>query len=278
MCPLTEDTGEGREQGQSCPNKEEFDNRVVLGHRFNSEVILLAVDMPEFLDAPMMEPSGRAVWYSFGTLMAEAAARYLQVSPEEVQVGVRPTRDLLGRVQGEVFIYDNVPGGAGYARAIQDSLREITGLALEMGQSCPNASCSGVCYHCLLGYRNQQIHNLLDRNLAVAMLEFLLEGRRPSLGRQDEVMLATGVEEYLRSNWANVDISGCPEQFGAVFRATRDVHIRIRPLHPISARPIPAEMERLREETGIFPRVYTSFDLLRRPFWVANDMLRFSRR
>ena len=268
----------GPRAGQSCPNKEEFDNRVVLGHRFNSEVILLAVDMPEFLDAPMMEPSGRAVWYSFGTLMAEAAARYLQVSPEEVQVGVRPTRDLLGRVQGEVFIYDNVPGGAGYARAIQDSLREITGLALEMGQSCPNASCSGVCYHCLLGYRNQQIHNLLDRNLAVAMLEFLLEGRRPSLGRQDEVMLATGVEEYLRSNWAIVDVGDCPEQFGAVFRATRDVHIGIRPLHPISARPIPAEMERLREETGIFPRVYTSFDLLRRPFWVANDMLRFSRR
>ena len=44
----------------------------MLGHRFNSEVILLAVDMPEFLDAPMMEPSGRAVWYSFGTLMPES--------------------------------------------------------------------------------------------------------------------------------------------------------------------------------------------------------------
>ena len=65
-----------RGRGQLCPNKEEFDNRVVLGHRFNSEVILLAVDMPNFLDAPMMEPSGRAVWYSFGTLMSEAAARY----------------------------------------------------------------------------------------------------------------------------------------------------------------------------------------------------------
>ena len=88
----------------------------MLGHRFNSEVMLLAVDMPDFLDAPMMEPSGRAVWYSFGTLMAEAVAMYLQVSPEEVQVGVRPTRDLFGRVQGEVFIYDNVPGGAAYVK------------------------------------------------------------------------------------------------------------------------------------------------------------------
>ena len=269
---------QGPRAGQPCPNKEEFDSRVVLGHRFNSEVILLAVDMPDFLDAPMMEPSGRAVWYSFGTLMAEAAARYLQVSPDEVQVGVRPTRDLLGRLQGEVFIYDNVPGGAGYARAIQDRLREITELAVDMGRSCPNASCSGACYHCLLGYRNQQIHNLLDRNLAIAVLEFLLEGGRPGLGRQDEVMLATGVEQYLRSNWVMLGASECPEQFGAVFRAARDVHIGIQPLHPLSARPIPTELEKLREETGVFPRVYTSFDLLRRPFWVANDMLRFSRR
>ena len=268
----------GPRAGHPCPNKEEFDNRVVLGHRFNSEVILLAVDMPDFLDAPMMEPSGRAVWYSFGTLMAEAAARYLQVAPEEVQVGVRPTRDLLGRVQGEVFIYDNVPGGAGYARAIQDSLREITELALETGRNCPNINCSGACYNCLLGYKNQQIHNLLDRNLAIAALEFLLEGRRPGLGRQDEVMLATGVEEYLRSNWVILGASECPEQFGAVFRAARDVHIGIWPLHPLSARPIPAELEKVREATGIFPRVYTSFDLLRRPFWVANDMLQFSRR
>ena len=267
---------QGPRAGQRCPNNRQFDNRVVLGHRFNSEVILLAVDMPDFLDAPITEPSGRAVWYSVGTLMAEAAARYLQVSPEELQVGVRPTRDLYGRVQGEVFIYDNVPGGAGYARAIQDSLREVTELAAEMGRTCPNASCSGGCYHCLLGYRNQQIHNLLDRNLAVSVLDYLLEGRRPILGRRDEVTLATGVEDYLRSSWTIVDASECPEQLGAIFRTEGGAQIGIRPIHPFSARATLAELESLREETGILSRVYTSFDLLRRPFWVANDLLRSS--
>ena len=268
----------GPRAGQPCPNKDEFDNRVVLGHRFNSEVILLAVDMPEFLDAPMMEPPGRAVWYSFGTLMAEAAARYLQVSPEEVQIGVRPTNDRLGRVQGEVFIYDNVPGGAGYARAIQDSLGQITYLAREMGRNCPNANCSGACYHCLLGYRNQQIHNLLDRELAVSVIEYLLEGQRPSLSREHGVVMATGVGEYLRANWPIADASKGPEPFGAVFRASKDVRIGIQPIHTLSARPMHVELERLREETGVLPRAYTSFDLVRRPFWVANDLLRFARR
>ena len=269
----------GPRAGQPCPNRDEFDNRVVLGHRFNSEVILLAVDMPRFLDAPMMEPSGRAVWYSFGTLMAEAAARHLQVNPDEVQIGVRPTRDRFGRVQGEVFIYDNVPGGAGYARAIQDSLRQITELALEMGRNCPNpnAICSGACYHCLLGYRNQQIHNLLDRDLSVSVIEYLLEGRHPSVSREYGMVLATGVGAYLRSSWAAVDASDHSQQFGAVFREGKDSQIGILPIHPLAACPLPAALERLREETGVVPRAYTSFDLLRRPFWVADDLLRFAR-
>ena len=267
----------GPRAGQACPNKDEFDNRVVLGHRFNSEVILLAVDMLESLDAPMMEPSGRAVWYSFGTLMSEAAARYLEIDPDEIQVGVRPMRDRLGRVQGEVFVYDNVPGGAGYARAIQDSLRAIIQLAMEMGRDCRNASCTGACYHCLLGYRNQSIHNLLDRELAASVLEWLMEGRRPGLSRPRAVRLASGVEEYLRSDWTMADASRCPEQFGAVFKVGGDVFLGVRPIHPLSARPSPAGLEKLSGETGIVPRIYTSFDLLRRPFWVANDMLRFAK-
>ena len=263
----------GPRAGQSCPNRDEFENRVVLGHRFSSEVILLAVDMPKFLDASITEPAGRAVWYSFGTLMAEASSRYLQISPDEVQVGVRPMRDSHGRVQGEVFIYDNVPGGAGYARAIQHNLHEITKMALEMGRHCPSPDCSGVCYHCLLGYRNQRIHNLLDRGLAVAMLDYLLEGRRPSLYRPQAVHLASRLEAYARSHWTMAGAKRCPEQFAAVFERRDGVCIGIRPIHPIAAGPTLPELIKLKETTGISPRVYSSFDLIRRPFWVINNLL-----
>lgn len=268
----------GPRAGQKCPNKDKFDNRVILGHRFNSEVILLAIKMSDLLDAPMIEPAGRAVWYSFGTLMAEASARYLQINPDELQVGVRPMRDALGRVQGEVFIYDNVPGGAGYARAIQRNLQEITELALEMGRNCPNPHCSGACYHCLLGYRNQQIHNLLDRSLPVALLDYLLEGQYPSLNRQQAVSMASRLEEYMRPNWEMRDTAECPDQFGAVFKHGTGTTIGIQPIHPISARPKSAALARLKDETGISPMVYTSFDLIRRPFWVANDLLGYFRR
>lgn len=263
----------GPRAGHQCRNRTGFFNRVALGHRFSSEVILLALDMPDFLDAPIIEPSGRAVWYSFGTLMAEAAARHLQVSPDELHVGVRPMRDSLERVQGEVFIYDNVPGGAGYARAIQRDLREIADLALNMGSNCPNQYCDGACYHCLLGYRNQHIHNLLDRNIATSVLYFLLEDRIPVLGRQQELSIASGLEEYLRPHWNIMNISDYPSQFGAVFKSSKGSLVGICPIHPLSARPMPAVLASLRETTGVNPRAYTSFDLLRRPFWVANDLL-----
>ena len=266
----------GPRAGDPCPNSVEFDNRVVLGHRFKSEVILLAVNLPDFLDAPMMDPSGKAVWYSFGTLIAEAAARYLQIDPDEVQIGVRPTRDIYGRVNGEVFIYDNVPGGAGYARTIEDNLREIVELAQQMGQNCHNPNCSGSCYHCLLGYRNQQIHNLLDRNLATAVIDFVLAGRHPVIGRQHAVRLSSGVEAYLRSSWALVDADECPEPFGAVFENDDAVRVGILPIHPLSARPTSSQLGRMGEASGVSPRVYTTFDLARRPFWVADDLLQFS--
>ncbi len=268
----------GPRAGQWCPNKTDFGNYVALGHKFNSEVILLALDMPDSLDAPFMEPSGRAVWYSFGTLMGEAAARVLQIDPDEIQVGVRPMRDGFGRIQGEVFIYDDVPGGAGYARAIQENLEEVARLALDMGRKCHNPDCDAACYHCLMGYRNQWMHNLLDRSLGVAVLEYALNDQRPRLSRQRRAGMIAGLGEYMRHRWKVVDASDHPKQFSAVFETGNGARIGILPIHPLSARPATRSLGQLHRTTGIIPRVYTSFDLLRRPFWVANDLTKHRRR
>src|SRR5262249_3838927 len=115
----------GPKAGWWCPNTKLMNNYVVLGHQFRSEVILLGVDLPAEMDAPITEPSGRAVWYSYGTLLANAAMRVLQLDPGELKVGVRPVKRGPGRLHGEVFLYDDVPGGAGYARAVGEHLEEI---------------------------------------------------------------------------------------------------------------------------------------------------------
>ena len=262
----------GPRAGTPCPTSGDLANNLALGHRFSSEVVLLGIDMPQSLDAPFIEPSGRAVWLSFGTLMAEAAARVIQINPDEIQVGVRPMRDSFGRIQGEVFIYDDVPGGAGYARAIHDNLEEVADVALYMGKNCLNKNCGGACYHCLLGYRNQRVHNLLDRNLGVAVLEYLLRDQQPSLINGGTTGVMAGLNEYMRSIWKPIGLGQNQHPFGAVFTVERGQRVGIRPIHPLSARPSEGALVQLLQTTGILPKIYTTFDLLRRPFWVANDL------
>ena len=262
----------GKRAGNDCPNSGGNVERVALGHRFSSEVALFAIDLPDTLDAPFTEPHGKAVWYSFGTLMADAASKTLQVNPDEIQVGVRPMRDQLNRIQGEVFIYDDVPGGAGYARAIEANLAEISKLALSIGQTCVNPDCSGACYYCLLGYRNQRIHNLLDRNLGVAVLDYLLNGQQPKIDQRDATEAASRILAYLPYTWQVVSATSHTPQFSLVFATGSGDPIGLQVVHPLAARPAEADLKALKQNTGINPRCFTKFDLLRRPFWAANEL------
>ena len=69
----------GPRAGDTCPNNSDFNNQVILGHKFNSEVILLAVDLPPSLDAPLTEPSGKAIIK--GTRMAHSKNVFLNQRP-----------------------------------------------------------------------------------------------------------------------------------------------------------------------------------------------------
>ena len=62
--------------------------------------------------------------------------------------------------------------------------------------------------------------------------------------------------------------------FSAVFTIERGQRVGIRPVHPLSARPGESTLTQLLRTTGILPKIYTTFDLLHRPFWVANDLFR----
>ena len=262
--------GRGPRAGYRCPNERGNRSTVALAHQFSSECVLLAANLPSYLDAPFTEPSGKSVWHSFGSLVKEASARLLQIVPEEIQVGVRPMRDDLGRIQGEVFIYDDVPGGAGYARSIQDNLNDIVVEALAMGQRCDNPQCETACYHCLLDYRNQRIHNLMDRTLGTSLLEYLLLNKPPDDPVYNNDSLALNILEYARGNWEQVESES---EIPIVFETRQRNRVGILPIHPLNSRPRQRDLEALYRKTGIEALAFTSFDVERRPFWVANEML-----
>ncbi len=68
-----------------------------------------------------------------------------------------------------LVIFDTVPGGAGHARRIRDSLSEVVDAALERVRTCdcgPETSC----YGCLRSYANQLYHEQLVRTAAADVL------------------------------------------------------------------------------------------------------------
>ncbi|MEW6223615.1 MAG: DEAD/DEAH box helicase [Chloroflexota bacterium] len=264
----------GPRAGSMCPNTTDFANQPILGHTFHSEVILLGVDLPTDLDAPFAAPSGRAVWYSFGTLVANAAARVLQVDPGELQVGVRPVRRPGGRLHGEVFIYDDVPGGAGYARGVGHNLDEVLRVARDLAHACPNQDCPGACYHCLLEYGNQRQHPLLDRRLGGAVLDFLIEGVRPVVPEEVEDRAAASLAAYARTSWrVSGPVAAGTTRFALVLEDSAGGRIGLWVIDPLSARPSAAERQQLLAASGMRPAVQTTFDLDRRPFWVMNNLI-----
>jgi ATP-dependent helicase YprA (DUF1998 family) len=264
----------GPKKGDPCPNRTDFQNQVLLGYRFHSEVILLGVDLPNDMDASFYKPSGRAVWYSFGTLVSNAAALVLQVDPSELRVGIRAVRRAPKRIHGEVFLYDDVPGGAGYARAIEENLEEILNKALEIGKNCPNPDCQGACYHCLFDYRNQGLHPLLDRFLGTAVLDYILNGNKPTVSTGKADSCATMLNSYVKLGWKtkpSKTLNGV--YLSSILEDKSGNQIGLWVTHPLEALPGHNNTQSILAQYNIRCAVHNTFDLERRPFWVMNHLV-----
>lgn len=247
--------------------------RSVLWHSFPSEVLLLGIELGGPLAANVLEPSGRACWLSAGTLLANAAAAVLNIDPDELRVGMRAIARGDGQFSGEIYIHDTLPGGAGYARQVHDSLDEVFTLAAELGRSC-TGDCRTACYNCLLDYRNQPDHPLLDRTLGHDLIEWVRQGTVPRLGRSAVEASLASLEAYLPPRLIlrdgrsinSIAVHALIERDGASPFA-----LVVR--HPLL--PGPAESTRTDfAVAGYDLRSFTAFDLDRRPFWAAVELAR----
>lgn len=135
-------------RGHDCTNRQV---RRALGHQFRTDAI--QIDLPG------------VVTYQQG----ESVLAALLAATEKLDI---PRDDLKGasRASGgggsrSIVIYDAVPGGAGYARAVRDALGKLFDEAAAITQNC---SCGEetACYGCLRSYANQYVHQELSRRKA----------------------------------------------------------------------------------------------------------------
>jgi RAD3-like DEAD/DEAH box helicase/helicase-like protein/uncharacterized protein DUF1998 len=105
--------------------------------------------------------------YNIGEALRTASEQVLDMGESDLQLLlVRERDDHL-----HLVVYDPMPGGSGLLEQMLERWPEIieaTGAVLD----CP-ARCEQACYQCLLTYRNQFYHPLLDRKFASEMISAL---------------------------------------------------------------------------------------------------------
>jgi len=155
---------------------------LVLGTDFITDVLLISISV----DPPItLLPSLLATDVALRTLseaLTKAACERLELEPNELQAEYRPALTEAGRDgrEAEIYLYDTLPGGAGFAQRVGRLGLVVFEDALRILEVCPD-NCDRSCYRCLRSYKNKFEHDLLDRHLGASLLRFILTGTAPTL-------------------------------------------------------------------------------------------------
>jgi hypothetical protein len=155
---------------------------LVLGTDFISDVLLVSLRVDEPLT---LRPGYLATEVALRTLseaITIAATTRLEIEAGELQAEYRPALTHGGHegLEAEIYIYDTLAGGAGFARRIADLEALVLEETIGLLEGCP-ANCDRSCYRCLRSFKNRFEHDLLDRHLGASLLRYLVRGEEPVL-------------------------------------------------------------------------------------------------
>jgi ATP-dependent helicase YprA (DUF1998 family) len=161
-------------------------HNVFLGHVFSTDLLLirlsLAPPMATDTNDPVILRALEDALYSISEALRLAASRHpqLDLDPSEFGSGFRivPSSDDEGQVHLDVYLYDTLSGGAGYADLAGRNLTEILRDVLDLLENCP-AQCDMSCESCLRHYHNQHLKDRLDRFVGAQLLRYALTGNVP---------------------------------------------------------------------------------------------------
>ena len=160
-----------------------------LGHRFPTDVLLMRLRFTDPVVCATADGTarsgrpGRTALTSLVEAVSLAGSRILQIDEGEVAGNWSP---VLGGGDQEVymFLYDLLPGGAGYTRLVKENLQRVLDEAESLLSGC---DCETSCYRCLRHYGNNFYHAALDRRLALALLRYVRDGEQPALSGEERL-------------------------------------------------------------------------------------------
>ena len=131
-----------------------------------------------------------------------AACQELDIEFTELVAGYRVRQNREGDFV-DIYLYDSLSSGAGYAVSIKPSMQKLWAKTRQLLDGC---TCDSACHKCLKHYRNQYIHGTLDRKAALQLLSWGEAGtpapevsdweQRRLMGSMTQVLQISGVRLY----------------------------------------------------------------------------------
>jgi hypothetical protein len=164
--------------------------RVLLGHDFSTDLLLLRLKIAEPLvtntvDVVVLQMLEDAL-HSIAEALRLAASRHrqLDLDPAEFGSGFRIEPALKDNARMlDIFLYDTLSGGAGYAEVAARNLPDILESTLALLEGC---TCETSCTECLNHFHNQHLQKRLDRKLGALLLRYAVLGEKPCCSSPDE--------------------------------------------------------------------------------------------
>lgn len=172
-----------------------------IGYDFITDMLVLEIKLDEQkmdihrTDNPWLTRAAQSLAEAFRL----AASKELDVEFTELVTGYRIRTNNAGAFV-DVYLYDSLSSGAGYAVSVADNIETLLNRIRELLASC---DCGNACHKCLKHYRNQYVHGLLDRFAALELLDWGVNGElADSLTVEGQKALLLPLESILR-------VSGC---------------------------------------------------------------------
>lgn len=131
-----------------------------LAHEFETDILQLRFNLVGKITPPIDDSE---FWLSLTSAFTSAAAEVLTIPRNDLDAIYQSQN--INETQGEIIIYDKVPGGAGYVERIIDNISIILQRVLDRTKFCENLLCdeNSSCYTCLRNYQNQFYWDKLKR-------------------------------------------------------------------------------------------------------------------
>lgn len=159
-----------------CRNHR-YERNVFLGYEFRTDMFML-----EMVYDKLQLSSDRRIQKSAIESLMEALHRAitleLDIDYNEINCGYITRRsDTNSNIfYIEMFFYDNLSSGAGYSSQIDS----ILPMVFDRSKELLDCDCDKSCRHCLDNFWNQRKHNLLDRKLALQLLNWIVYEEKPT--------------------------------------------------------------------------------------------------